>query len=360
MSLSGVLSDFGVADVFQLIAQQRKTGVLEIDNDERQLEVHFLDGQVVRARPSESRADGALASFLLRAGGLREPDLAEALRLQEETLETLPEIVLREGYVPKADLEAIARLLSEETIFELFLWDEGRFAFRPGAVNPQVGDLMVGAEMVLLDALRMRDEWAQVRSVLPDLGVVAAPTVEIEVYRERRAAIESASGLLGENLDRLFMRCNGRLTARRVIDLSRLGTFQGARGLIGMLHEGVLCIAHKASKPERAKRTVLRADAWGRGAWVLILAGLVAAALFAIPGPVARTYPVPDEALSHAHKNVDLERLRAALEAHRWQTGKYPESLEVLAGTEGSFSTPLPLHRYIYARSSGGYTLVER
>ncbi len=35
MSLHGVLSDFGVADVFQLIAQQRKTGVLDLEHEDR-------------------------------------------------------------------------------------------------------------------------------------------------------------------------------------------------------------------------------------------------------------------------------------------------------------------------------------
>ena len=66
MSLQGVLVDFPVADVFQLIAQQRKTGVLEVERRGRTLEIHFIEGAVLRARPQETRPDGALAGFLLR------------------------------------------------------------------------------------------------------------------------------------------------------------------------------------------------------------------------------------------------------------------------------------------------------
>ena len=99
MSLQGVLSDFGVADVFQLIAQQRKTGVLELERAGRSLEVHFVNGAVLRARPTEARPDGALASFLLRTGALSESALAEVVKQQEETLESLPRL-LRVGPPP--------------------------------------------------------------------------------------------------------------------------------------------------------------------------------------------------------------------------------------------------------------------
>ncbi|MGH7291083.1 MAG: DUF4388 domain-containing protein, partial [Myxococcota bacterium] len=70
MSLQGVLADFPVADVFQLISQQRKTGVLEVERRGRTLLIFFLEGQVLSARPSENRPDGALAGYLLRTGVL--------------------------------------------------------------------------------------------------------------------------------------------------------------------------------------------------------------------------------------------------------------------------------------------------
>lgn len=358
MSLQGVLADFGVADIFQLIAQQRKTGVLAIEFDDSFLEVYFREGQVVRARPSELRPDGALAGFLLRTGGLSEPDLVEARRLQEETLEPLPDILLAQHYVSKPELEAIARLLSDETIFELFLWDEGRFSFRPGGVNEQLGDMMLGAEMVLLDALRMRDEWAQIKTGLPDLSVCMAQTVDVEEYREKRSTVEAATSMSGENLDRLFTRCDGRLTARRVIDLSRLGTFQGARGILALLQEGDLHVAHRARKPQRARRTIVPVQSWGRGAWVLLFTGLLAGGLFLVRAPAPRSHPLPRSVLAEARRDAATERLLQALEAYRWRTGNYPESLEVMVQTPDEFLASEALDGYSYARSEGGYTLL--
>ncbi len=359
MSLQGVLSDFGVADVFQLIAQQRKTGVLELENEDRKLEVCFCEGQVVRARPAESRPDGALAALLLRAGGISEPQLADAWRQQEETLEPLPRILTSEGIVGKQDLDQIARLLNDETIFELFLWDEGRFTFRPQPVEERLGDMLVGAEMVLLDALRMRDEWPGVQAGLSDLSVLVAQKVDVEEYRQRRAAVESACRVAGDDLDRLFTVCDGRLTARRVIDLSRLGTFEGARGLVALLREGVLGVEHKAVRPRKEKSAINVPASWGAGAWILLLTGLVAAGLFVVPSPAPRSHPLPRQALAEARSAAATQRLRIALEAHRWRTGNYPETLEVLKQSPDAFLASVRLDRYSYARVVGGFTLVE-
>jgi len=203
VSLEGKLSDFGVADIFQLIAQQRKTGVLEVRHEDSTFEIHFVSGSVLRARPAESRPDGAMAGFLLRTGLLAESDLAEVWREQEETLESFGAVLISQGLVSKEDLQQMGRLLSDETIFELFLWDQGSFEFHARPVNEREGDQLIGAEMVLLDALRMRDEWSNVTRGLPDHGAVLAPTADIEDFARRRGPLEQSSGLAGEELQRL-------------------------------------------------------------------------------------------------------------------------------------------------------------
>ena len=362
MSLQGVLSDFGVADVFQLIAQQRKSGVLRVEQGDRRLDVFFREGEVVRARPEESKPDEALAGFLLRAGGVSEIDLAEARRYQEESLESLPTVLVEQGFVSKGDIEQIARLLSDEAIFELFLWDQGSFAFGPDDVQDEVGDLMVGAEMVLLDALRMRDEWPQVNAGLSDLSVVIEQNVALEEYREKRGAIETRTGMSGEEIDRLFTACDGRMNARRIIDLSRLGTFQGARGLVALLHDGLLRSHQRRARARPARPVSVAADgwqAWARVPWILFATGLVSAALWVVPPPAPRSHPLPRVALAEARAGADLDRLRLALEAHRWRTGTYPESLEILLGDWGVFLAAVPLDRYSYRPGSGGYRLTE-
>ncbi len=84
MSLQGVLTDFGVADIFQLISQQRKTGILSVERHERTLEIHFVEGGVLRALPAESRPDGELGALMIRIGLLSDSDLSAAVRSYDE------------------------------------------------------------------------------------------------------------------------------------------------------------------------------------------------------------------------------------------------------------------------------------
>ena len=49
MALQETLEDFGLADIFQLIAVQQKTGVLSLKDDSDDVSVYFRGGDVVFA-----------------------------------------------------------------------------------------------------------------------------------------------------------------------------------------------------------------------------------------------------------------------------------------------------------------------
>jgi len=49
VALHGNLQDFGIGEVFQLIGQQRKTGVLEVRGEQGEVELRFDSGGVVAA-----------------------------------------------------------------------------------------------------------------------------------------------------------------------------------------------------------------------------------------------------------------------------------------------------------------------
>jgi hypothetical protein len=356
MSLQGVLRDFGVSDVFQLIGQQRKTGILTVESRELEIRVFFREGQVVRARPHEERADATLAEFLLRTGAISESALSDGWRLQHETLEALPSVLTEHRLVAKQDLERAAKLVTDEALFELFGWQQGRFAFTPESFEQEVGDRMAGAEMVLLDQLRMRDEWPSVERSLPDLGVVLMRTCDVEDFRRQRDEVERASGVPGEQLERLFLLVNGRLSARRAIDLSHLGTFQGARGLAALVERGLLdSVAPVERRPSRPREQTDRPGPALAPLWLALAAGS-AAALLAAPAPREASFPLAPAPLVEMRSSAEIERLRSALEAHRWAHGAYPDRLTELGS--GPLLAGVRLDRYVFARTPLGYSLV--
>jgi hypothetical protein len=258
--------------------------------------------------------------------------------------------LLQMNLVSRADLELVTKLSTGETIFELFLWDEGRFNFKADGVAQGPCDKPVAAEMVLLDALRMRDEWVAIQRGLPDLAVVVAPTVEIESFRQKRAAIEAESSVPGADLEKLFTFANGRIAARRVIDLSRLGTFQGARGLLALMRGGVLRAEERgvAAEPVRREARGRRSSPSRPCACAVLASRCCRAPSRARP---RRSAAIRWRSSRRGRDRPPASRARGAPLA----SGGYPTRSRPPPSTR---LAAIPLDRYSYARSSdGGFTL---
>ena len=90
---------------------------------------------------------------------------------------------------------------------------------------------------------------------------------------------------------------------------------------------------------------------------VLVIGVMVGSGLLAIPAPVCTSYPLPSVALSKGRDAAQHDRIRMALEAHRWRAGAYPESLAELGMARNPLLAPVRLGRYSYSRSGSGYTL---
>ena len=73
VALRGNLQDFGIAEVFQLIGQQRKTGLLDVSHGDQTVRLAFDAGRVVWGRPVEGGEDVVLGERLraLRAASPR-------------------------------------------------------------------------------------------------------------------------------------------------------------------------------------------------------------------------------------------------------------------------------------------------
>ena len=83
VALHGNLRDFGIGEVFQLIGQQRKTGVLEVRGEQGEVELRFDSGGVVAAAPAAERPDAPLVEMIVRCGVVPRDRLAELEREAE-------------------------------------------------------------------------------------------------------------------------------------------------------------------------------------------------------------------------------------------------------------------------------------
>src|SRR5512145_578631 len=110
MALEGTLKDFSLADIFQLIGLQRKTGVLTLRGKDDTVTVTFLDGKVVAADSLNKRLENRLGNVLVKSNTLTQEQLGQALEIQKETLQRLGFILTHYKIISQEALRSALQL----------------------------------------------------------------------------------------------------------------------------------------------------------------------------------------------------------------------------------------------------------
>jgi hypothetical protein len=398
VALKGTLKDFGIAEILQLIGQQAKSGVLHLESRDDVIHIAMADGSVVRAETAGRKARDKLGTLLVRAELLSQPQLDHALELQKRTLRRLGDLLVELKYVTVEQLREITALQTTETVYKLFHWKSGTYAFEPGDVEWDPETVTpVRAESVLMEGFRQVDEWPLVRKRIssPEMTFerIRAPEPErprqgsveqdVEVAFEALAAgasrEEEGSGQADLALGRIERRAfelavPGR-TVERIVDLARFGEFETCKALQNLVNLGYL----RAVAPERAGSGTVGAYArdlrqrtrtWlvrgaTTGAIAVALAGLV---LWVdqrgdAGGELGERVDLHDNVAPRYLARYQMARLRGALDVYRVEKGRYPERIEELveAGLVAARDLRHPWSQpYHYRRlPEGGFVLLS-
>jgi hypothetical protein len=164
MALKGTLKDFGIADIFQLISHQSKTGVLHLHSKNKEVRISFVNGDVVRAESTTRKKRDLLGAMLVCAEAISEAQLEQALEIQKRTLKRLGHILIERGFLQKEELKQFTHLQTTETVYKLFNWETGTYAFEAEEVAYDKETVEpIRSENVLMEGFRMVDEWPMIR-----------------------------------------------------------------------------------------------------------------------------------------------------------------------------------------------------
>jgi hypothetical protein len=337
VGLSGNLQDFGLADVFQLIGQQRKTGVLELRSKKSRMQLVFDRGAVVSACPAGGREGDAdpLAEMLVRCGLLtRERSLAAADACQASA-QPLARVVVDRGWIAARELAKVQDVLTRDTIFEVLRWDKGTFDFLARTIEHERDPAsLLGAEQILMDGLRMLDEWRELVGRVPSENTVFQRFGTFESFASKSS--EEATPARIEAARRVFGLIDGRLSVRRVIDLALVGNFEGMR-LFTALHESgeiqAVRVAGGASLGLHgggfSVLPALRSSASAILPLGLLALAVMLTAQYRAPSPPA--HPIERSSLEAVREGHATRRLSAAIDTYRLLAGRFPDELEALA-----------------------------
>ena len=190
MALEGTIKDFGLPDIFQLIGLQRKTGLLTLKNEQDQVTVTFENGMVVMADSSAKRLEDRLGNVLVKQGKLGKERLEEALATQKQTLQrlgphphhaelhhaarTCKDALTRPGLADRLQgLPLARRRLPLRRPADTVDYDRENFS-------------PMSADFILMEGIRMVDEWPIIEKKIPSMDIVFRPAVDPRLDRGGR------------------------------------------------------------------------------------------------------------------------------------------------------------------------------
>jgi hypothetical protein len=343
MALKGTLKDFAIADIFQLIAHQQKTGILDLAREEEQIQIVFEEGYVIMAEPKMKRKGEKLGELLLRSGLIADKDLEEALEVQKETLQKLGDILIERNVINKDGLRKVLRLQTEETLFAVLQWTDGLYEFHQMPVRYE-RDIyrQISAEHVLMEGYRRLDEWKMIQNDVPTPEIVFTIGEEsLPFLEEGKLNLEKREfRKLSEEEKKILAMVDGNRTVREIRDLSLLGEFEAMKALSSLLKGKYIEPVRQDTGAEAGEGALppLQAQGYLRIAaatalvlvlWLLVLGlGFFPAPLKVGPG-VRET--VPSQELKIICLNGVRDQLDSALEVYRIGEGSYPLKLDDLA-----------------------------
>src|SRR5205823_2166759 len=256
MALEGTLKDFSLADIFQLIGLQRKTGVLTLRGKDDTVTVTFLDGKVVGADSLNRRLENRLGTVLIKTGTLSQDQLNRALEIQKETLQRLGFILTHYGIISNDSLKQALQLQILQIVYRLFRWKDGDYHFSQETTIEYDRDNVVpiSAESILMEGARMIDEWPiiekRIRSydmifrkkhIAQEIVVVGAEDAdEVEFDQSpaaaRRKKVASSDKIrISEEEKVIYDLVDGSHTVGDVVEISRLSEFDTNKALYELL-----------------------------------------------------------------------------------------------------------------------------
>jgi hypothetical protein len=352
MALEGTIKDFGLPDIFQLIGLQRKTGILTLTSDNETVTVSFENGMVVMADSNSKRLEDRLGNVLVKQGKLGKDRLDEALETQKQTLQRLGHILATSGFITSKDLRDALQVQVSQIVFRVFRWRDGHYHFAPtdSVDYDRENFVPMSADFILMEGIRMVDEWPIIERKIPSFDIVFRSAVEpgqIEVG----AGGDEASALSGSSRgpasstrirlspeeERIFRKVDGVRTVQGVIDASGVGEFEVCRTLFDFLNRNIIARVGKG-EARAAREEVEESIASATPGYIVTglvavvsIAGIFAqlGSPFAVTGFASLLRPSYDQILD-AVALSRLQRLDQALQAHQLALGTQARSLQDL------------------------------
>jgi hypothetical protein len=177
MILSGDLKDFSLADVLQLLLQQRKSGMLNLANGKDKAELYISQGNLTGVRLNGAGPEAKIKEVLVESRRVGAKEMAEIETIAADMDRPLLATLSAKGYVAEADTDEWLQIISEDMVCDLFSWTGGRYEFQTGLKGSGgLSHLNLSTEFACMEGMRRIDDWPRLHEKIPGVRAVFRPT----------------------------------------------------------------------------------------------------------------------------------------------------------------------------------------
>lgn len=335
MALEGSLTDFGLADILQLIYFQRKTGILKLEGKRDKVSLHFIDGNIGGAESKRRNEDNRLGKILVKKGHLKEEDLDAALQEQRKTGARLGNVLLKRDLAEKEIIKDVLQGQITEMIIQLFGWKQGTYEFTAqGVAQDKDFPFSLDTQHLLMEGLRIVDEWSVIQG-------------KINLDSLFSKSIASPEGLTEEERE-IFNYVDGENDVSTIIDLSGQDNFEVSKTLLSLLEKGFI-------KTMEAAPVITEENVTAKKPALDFLVYLpYLAVIISLFCSLAVLLIHKSDDLKNFSASKQVDELRLKIEAFQLEHSAYPLTLEQITQSKDAWGRP-----YIYKTKDDSFHIAS-
>jgi hypothetical protein len=215
--MHGTLDTFSVVEVLQMLGRVRRSGTLHIECAERQIDVHFVQGQIAETRDStRAYADTVLGSLLIKRSLITEEQLDLALREQESDPRPIGTILAQRGFVSEDDLrDVLSRQVANTFLAIKTTGNKGTFMFVIDPSAEPVDYITIDTQSVLIEVSSVGADYVAAFEILGAANTVLVRNRDYETLPRHALA-------MGRDEFHVLTLIDDRRTASEVAGASHL------------------------------------------------------------------------------------------------------------------------------------------
>ncbi|PID55794.1 hypothetical protein CSB45_14370 [candidate division KSB3 bacterium] len=330
MALVGNIKEFGLADIFQIISLQQKTGSLGVKGKEGNVSILLEKGLIVGADADFRPIGERLQRALTHSSAISKFQLRRAIETEKKTSQPLWTILAETKAI---DIGILQNLLSQqihETVYHVLRWPEGEYRFDPQKsveydqklINP------VNTEFLVMEGFRITDEWTDVEKVITSFQLL---------IRRKADAPDVPAGLSAAE-SKIYALLMEERSIQDLIDIGQIGDFDTCQTTYELIRKGLV---EPVSGGKHGKNSAVSRRPSVRQSDLLLKIARVAAGIIVLAGAIVglRALPqnllplqVPDfqgiDQLKRFSAQSQLSNLSSLVREYYLAYKKFPESFQ--------------------------------